>query len=139
MSDLIAESLPLPTPLTITETVPGPVIFIFSAIAAITLDEANGVAFFGPENPSEPDDPHAKTLPELSVTVMTVLLYEAFMYTFPSLTFLDFLDPAADRAIADSTPALSLSALSEDCVVTFFFPMDLCNLALTSVIIRKGG
>ncbi len=74
MSDRIAESLPLPTPFTITETVSGPVAFIFSAIAAITFDEANGVAFFGPENPSDPADPHAKTLPVLSVTVMTVLL-----------------------------------------------------------------
>ena len=47
---------------------------IFSTIAAMTFDEANGVAFFGPENPSEPADAHASTLPAVSVTVITVLL-----------------------------------------------------------------
>ena len=125
MSDLMAESLPLPTPLTIIETVSGPVFFTFSEIAATTFDEANGVAFLGPENPREPADPHAKTLPELSVIVITVLLYEALIYTFPSATFLDFFAPEADRATADSTPALSLSASSDDCVVIFFLPIVL--------------
>ena len=46
----------------------------FSTSAAMTFDEANGVAFFGPEKPSEPAEAHAITLPVMSVTVITVLL-----------------------------------------------------------------
>lgn len=72
--DLIAESRPPPIPLTITSTAWGPLAFNFSAMAAITLEEAKGVAFFGPENPREPAVAQARTLPARSVTVITVLL-----------------------------------------------------------------
>ena len=74
MSDRMAESRPLPMPFTTTLTSFGPVFWIFSTIAAITFEEANGVAFFGPEKPSDPADAQATTLPLRSVTVTTVLL-----------------------------------------------------------------
>ena len=39
-----------------------------------TGDQVGGVAFFGPEKPSDPADAQATTLPLRSVTVTTVLL-----------------------------------------------------------------
>jgi hypothetical protein len=54
------------------------------------LRDANGVALRGPPKPSEPAEAHAITLPCASVTVTTVLLYEALMYTLPAWNFLLF-------------------------------------------------
>jgi hypothetical protein len=82
------------------------------------LDDAKGVAFLGPEKPSEPAEAHARTLPARSVTVIVVLLYEAFMYILPSCTFLERATGAAAGALP---PPVFISA---DGVVTFFFPMD---------------
>ena len=62
-SERIAESRPLPTPETSTSTLTNPVFFTFSASAEMVLEAANGVAFFGPENPSDPAEAQARTLP----------------------------------------------------------------------------
>ena len=70
----MAESLPLPTPFTITSIEAGQTDLSFSPMAAITLVEANGVAFFGPENPKDPEDAQTTTFPALSVTDTVVLL-----------------------------------------------------------------
>ena len=74
MSERIAESRPLPIPFTMIEISLGPLAWIFSVIAEMTLEDANGVAFLGPEKPREPADAHARTFPVTSVTVTTVLL-----------------------------------------------------------------
>ena len=79
MSDRIAESLPVPMPFTITSTI----------LRAGRLDlfgdrrddfrRGERRRFLRPRKPSEPADAHASTLPVISVTVITVLLYEAFI------------------------------------------------------------
>src|SRR3989344_5688002 len=72
--DLTDASLPEPTPRTNISTLNGPLFAIFSKIASATLPAANGVDFFGPENPSDPAESHVITLPLSSVTVIIVLL-----------------------------------------------------------------
>src|SRR3989338_7354587 len=66
MSDLIAESRPLPAPFTTTSTEIGPPFRSFSASAATIFEAANGVAFLGPLKPREPAVAQARTLPERS-------------------------------------------------------------------------
>ena len=72
--DRMAESRPGPMPETRTSTLWGPVLDTFSAIAAVTLEAAKGVAFLGPEKPNAPEVAQAITLPLSSVAVITVLL-----------------------------------------------------------------
>lgn len=72
--DLMAESLPAPTPETITSISTGPDLATFSPMAATILEAAKGVAFFGPEKPSDPAVAQAKTPPLSSVIVIIVLL-----------------------------------------------------------------
>jgi len=56
-----------------------PMDFNLSAIAAMILEDAKGVAFLGPENPKEPAEADVMTFPAMSVTQIRVLLYEARM------------------------------------------------------------
>src|SRR3989344_5764542 len=74
-NDRIAASRPEPTPRTNTWICIGPDFLSFSVNAPTIFEAANGVAFLGPENPSDPADAHASTFPFSSVTVTTVLLY----------------------------------------------------------------
>ena len=116
MSDRMAESRPPPTPLTTISMVVSPIGFTFSDMAAMTFEDANGVAFLGPENPSDPADAQATRLPPRSVTLTTVLLYDALIYTFPSRSLWDFFpeDFGAITPFSTGVPA---------CSATFFFPM----------------
>lgn len=109
----IAESLPPPTPFTITSTSVGPLFFSFSARVAITFVDAKGVAFLGPEKPKDPAVTQAIIFPPASVTLTWVLLNDVLMYTLPRSIFLDFLE-VFDLVIASSIEAFSLSALSVD-------------------------
>lgn len=72
--DLIADSLPLPIPLTNTATFSIPDFLAVWASVSATLEAANGVAFFAPLKPKEPALVHDRTFPFKSVRVIIVLL-----------------------------------------------------------------
>src|SRR3989344_257325 len=116
----MTESRPDPTPFTTTCSWNGPVFWIFSSTTAVTFCAAKGVAFFGPENPSDPADAHVITFPDASVTVISVLLYDACTYTCPLSTFLD---DCLAAVFATVSAAFSSTRVSADCCTTFFLPM----------------
>ena len=72
--DLMADSLPEPTPLTRTSTLSIPNLFTVKVIASAALEAAKGVDYFDPLNQSRPALVQAKIFPLSSVKVKSVLL-----------------------------------------------------------------
>ena len=72
--DLIADSLPEPTPLTKTLIFWIPIFLIVCVNPSAILEAAKGVDFLVPLKPMDPADDQAKTFPLASVRVRTVLL-----------------------------------------------------------------
>src|SRR3989338_7252723 len=71
----IADSRPLPTPRTIASTDLRPINCAFSARSSPIFAAANGVHFFAPVNPSEPEEDHISTFTSASASDTMVLLY----------------------------------------------------------------
>lgn len=66
--DLIAVSLPEPGPHTLTSSCLIPWSRAFLTAVSVAIWAANGVPFFDPLNPQEPDEDHDITFPFKSVT-----------------------------------------------------------------------
>ena len=79
----IADSLPLPGPLTLTSTVLMPLAAALRAADSPALCAAKAVFLREPLNDIAPELLCATTLPSVSVKVMIVLLKEANMYARP--------------------------------------------------------
>lgn len=81
LSVRMAESRPEPMPLekTLTSFTPNPC--AFCTRFSVTCEAAYGVDFFGPLNPMCPALDHASAFPFMSVSVIIVLLNEAWMCT----------------------------------------------------------
>src|SRR3989338_4475467 len=80
----MADSRPDPGPFTVTSTVFMPCSSAFLAALSAAIWAANGVDFFDPENPAEPQLDQTITLPDLSVMVTIVLLKVARICATPS-------------------------------------------------------
>lgn len=81
---LIAETRPIPGPLTITPTSRKPACEAFLAVSSADFVAAYGVDFRDPLNPDIPELPVYKELPSKSVIVIRVLLKPAVIYTRPA-------------------------------------------------------
>lgn len=79
----MADSLPLPGPLTLTSTVLMPFAAALRAADSPALCAAKAVFLREPRNDMAPELLCATTLPSVSVKVMMVLLNDANMYALP--------------------------------------------------------
>lgn len=83
----MADSLPLPGPLTLTSTSRMPNFWAFSAQTSAARCAAKGVLFRLPLNPTVPAEAQVNTSPFRSVTVTMVLLKLLWMWIIPWVTF----------------------------------------------------
>ena len=84
----IADSLPVPTPLTTTFDSFTPIASAFSPIRSPTFATAKKVPFLAPRKPKAPADDQKTTLPLLSEKETFVLLKVASTKRTPSASFL---------------------------------------------------